>query len=57
MTYPLKFRQKVVETHEREGLGIAQVAARFCVGVTSVVRLAQIARRLEAVLYLRFECA
>ncbi len=38
MTYPLKFRQKVLEFREREGLAIAEVSARFCVGVASVVR-------------------
>ncbi len=38
MTYPLKFRQKVIETRDREGLTIAAVAARFDVGVASVVR-------------------
>ncbi len=38
MTYPLKFRQKVLETRERDGLTIAEVADRFCVGVASVVR-------------------
>ncbi len=38
MTYPLKFRQKVLEVREREGLTIAEVATRFCVGVASVVR-------------------
>ena len=38
MTYPLKFREKVLEVRAREGLTIAQVAARFDVGVASVVR-------------------
>ena len=38
MAYPLKFRQKVLETRAREGLTIAQVAQRFAVGIASVVR-------------------
>lgn len=38
MTYALKFREKVLEVRAREGLTIAQVAARFDVGVASVVR-------------------
>ncbi len=38
MTYPLKFRQQVLETRVREGLTIAEVSERFCVGVASVVR-------------------
>ena len=38
MTYPLKFRQKVLERRAREGLTIWDVSARFCVGIASVVR-------------------
>ena len=38
MTYPLKFRQKVLEVRLQEGLTIAAVASRFGVGVASVVR-------------------
>ncbi len=38
MTYPLTFRQKIPEIREREELTIAQIAARFDVGVASVVR-------------------
>ena len=38
MTYPLKFRQKVLSVRAREGLTIAQAAARFDIGVASVVR-------------------
>ena len=38
MTYPLKFRQKVLGVRAREGLTIAQVAARFDISVASVVR-------------------
>ena len=38
MTYPLKFRQKLIETRAREGLTIAAVASRFGVGVASLVR-------------------
>ena len=38
MTYPFQFRQKVLEMRASEGLTIAQVAARFGVGVASVVR-------------------
>lgn len=38
MTYPLKFRQRVIETRDREGLTISAVAARFGVGVASVTR-------------------
>jgi hypothetical protein len=38
MTYPLKFRKKVLRVREKEGLSIAAVAARFDVGVASVVR-------------------
>ena len=38
MTYPFKFRQKVLETRKREGLTIAGSAARFCVATASVVR-------------------
>ena len=38
MTYSSDFRRKVLSVREKEGLTIAQVAARFCVGVASVVR-------------------
>lgn len=38
MTYPLKFRKQVLRVREKEGLSIAAVAARFDVGVASVVR-------------------
>jgi len=38
MTYSSDFRRKVLSIREREGLTIAEVASRFCVGVASVVR-------------------
>ncbi|MBX3630052.1 MAG: IS630 transposase-related protein [Nitrosomonas sp.] len=38
MTYPLSFRNKVLSVRKKEGLTIAQVAARFCVGIASVTR-------------------
>lgn len=38
MTYSLDFRRKVLAVREEEGLTIAEVAERFCVGVASVVR-------------------
>src|SRR5262249_22442343 len=38
MTYPSSFRRKVLSVREKEGLTIAQVAKRFCVGVASVTR-------------------
>ena len=38
MTYSSDFRRKVLSVREKEGLTIAEVAARFCVGVASVVR-------------------
>lgn len=38
MTYSSDFRRKVLSVREKENLTIAQVAARFCVGVASVVR-------------------
>lgn len=38
MTYSFDFRRKVLSVREKEGLTIAQVAARFDVGVASVVR-------------------
>ena len=44
MTYPVEFRRKVLSVREKEGLTIAEVAARFCVGVATVVRWMQ---RLE----------
>jgi transposase len=36
--YSLDFRRKVLSVREQEGLTIAEVAARFAVGVASVVR-------------------
>lgn len=38
MTYSSDFRRKVLSVREQEGLTISEVAARFCVGVASVVR-------------------
>ncbi|MEZ5813929.1 MAG: IS630 transposase-related protein [Alphaproteobacteria bacterium] len=38
MTYSSDFRRKVLSVREKEGLTIAQVATRFCVGVASVTR-------------------
>ena len=38
MTYSASFRRKVLATREKEGLTLAQVAKRFCVGVASVTR-------------------
>ena len=38
MTYPISFRRKVLSVREKEGLTIAQTAARFCVGIASVTR-------------------
>ena len=38
MSYSLDFRRKVLLVREQEGLSIAQVAKRFGVGVSSVVR-------------------
>ncbi len=38
MAYSLDFRRKVLSVREKEDLTIAEVAARFCVGVASVVR-------------------
>jgi len=38
MTYSSDFRRKVLSVRKREGLTIAQVAARFDVGIASVVR-------------------
>ena len=38
MTYSSDFRRKVLSVREEEGLTIAQVAARFCVGIASVTR-------------------
>ncbi len=37
MTYSSDFRRKVLSVREKEGLTIAELAARFCVGVASVV--------------------
>ncbi len=38
MTYSIDFRRKVLSVREKEGLTIAQVAKRFCVGIASVTR-------------------
>lgn len=38
MTYSSDFRRKVLSVRKKEGLTIAQVAARFDIGVASVVR-------------------
>ncbi len=38
MSYSSDFRHKVLSVRSSEGLTIAQVAARFCVGVASVTR-------------------
>ena len=38
MTYSLDFRQKVLTTRNKEKLSMAEVAQRFGVGVTSVMR-------------------
>ncbi|HNM20718.1 MAG TPA: IS630 transposase-related protein [Nitrospira sp.] len=38
MTYSIDFRRKVLSVREREGLTIAEVARRFCVGIASVTR-------------------
>ncbi len=44
MTYSLDFRRKVLSVRKQEGLTIPEVAARFCIGVATVVRWLQ---RLE----------
>ena len=44
MTHSLDFRRKVLFLREKEGLTIAEVAKRFCVGVATIVRWLQ---RLE----------
>ena len=36
--YPLAYRQKVLSVRKEEGLTIAEVAERFCVGVATVMR-------------------
>jgi len=41
MTYSLDFRRKVLSVRKKEGLSIPEVAARFDVGVASVVRWLQ----------------
>jgi len=41
MTYPVKFRQHVLSVREKDGLTIAETAARFCVGQASVARWLQ----------------
>ena len=38
MTYSSDFRCKVLSVRKKEGLTIAQVATRFCVGIASVTR-------------------
>jgi transposase len=38
MTYSIDFRRKVLSVRKKEGLTIAEVADRFCVGVATVVR-------------------
>ena len=44
MSYPIKFRQHVLMVKDRDGLTFAQTAARFSVGVASIVRWS---RRIE----------
>jgi transposase len=41
MTYSLDYRRKVLSVREKEGLTIAEVAERFCVGVATIVRWLQ----------------
>ena len=38
MTYSLDFRRKVLDIRDKDNLTIAEVSARFCVGIASVVR-------------------
>ena len=38
MTYPISFRRHVLAVKEREDLTFAETAARFAVGIASVVR-------------------
>ncbi len=38
MTYPIKFRQHVLAIREKEGLTFEETAARFGVGIASIVR-------------------
>ena len=38
MTYSIDFRSKVLAVREKEGLTIAEVSERFCVGIATVVR-------------------
>jgi transposase len=38
MTYSLNFRQKVFKIRDKENLSMAEVAKRFDVGITSVMR-------------------
>lgn len=38
MTYPLKFRQKVLEVKKQCGLTYDETAKRFCIGKDSLVR-------------------
>ena len=38
MTYSSDFRRKVLSVRKKEGLTIAEVASRFCVGIATVTR-------------------
>lgn len=38
MSYSIDFRRKVLSVRESEGLTISEVAARFCIGIATVVR-------------------
>ena len=38
MTYPLKFRQKVLSVKEKYGLTYEETAKRFCIGKDSLTR-------------------
>ena len=38
MAYSIDFRHKVLLVRKSEGLTIAQVSARFCVGIATVMR-------------------
>jgi transposase len=38
MTYSLDFRQKVLKIRDKENLSMAEVAKRFGVGITSIMR-------------------
>jgi len=37
MTYSSDFRRKVLSVREKEGLTIAEVASRFCVGISTCI--------------------